>query len=83
LVSDCAPLKRIVEQAQCGCVFTASNRQAFQERLIWMYHHQDQLTIMGEQGRHAALNRYAWRHDARTLVNLYERLKLAHTFVSN
>ncbi len=74
LVSDCAPLKRIVQDAECGVIFTANESQDMADKLIWMYEHQEQLIEMGEKGQKAALGKYSWRHDAQRLVEMYKEL---------
>lgn len=75
LVSDCRPLKRIVQDANCGSVFEASNPDSFAERLIEMYRDRAQLERLGRNGRSAALGKYSWRHDATRLVGIYGGLQ--------
>ena len=75
LVSDCRPLKRIVEDAECGLVFRADDAADFADRLTALHGAAPEtLEEMGTRGREAALGRYAWRHDAERLVELYRML---------
>ena len=74
-VSDCAPLKRVVEDADAGLVFRAGDPEDLARCLIAMHDAGDgQLARWGANGRRAALGPYAWRHDARRLVELYRDL---------
>ena len=75
LVSNCRPLKRIVEEAQSGCVFEANDSQDLGRQLVYMYNHPEELVQMGLNGQRAALGKYAWRHDAQRLVEMYDDLK--------
>lgn len=75
LVSNCRPLKRIVEEAQSGCVFKANDSQDLSKQLVYMYNHPEELVQMGLNGQRAALGKYAWRHDAQRLIEMYDELK--------
>jgi glycosyltransferase involved in cell wall biosynthesis len=75
LVSDCKPLKRVVEEADCGMIFKASDHKSFTEVLIDMYKNRNKLDSYGEKGRKAALSTFSWKNDARTLVNLFKSLE--------
>jgi glycosyltransferase involved in cell wall biosynthesis len=75
LVSDCRPLKRIVDDTKAGVVFKANNSQDCAKKLIYMYQSPELLVKMGENGKNAALGRYAWRHDAARLIKMYAELE--------
>jgi glycosyltransferase involved in cell wall biosynthesis len=75
LVSDCKPLKRIVGETKAGVVFRAGDSSEMAKHLAYMYDHPDELSEMAENGHSAALGKYAWRHDALRLVDVYKRLK--------
>jgi glycosyltransferase involved in cell wall biosynthesis len=75
LVSNCRPLKRIAEETQSGCVFKANDSQDLGRQLVYMYNHPEELVQMGLNGQRAALGKYAWRHDAQRLVEMYDELK--------
>ena len=76
LVSDCAPLKRIVEDSKCGIVFTANDSFDMADKLNWMYDHPEELKDMGQKGQKAAHGKYSWRNDSKNLVNMYAELEL-------
>jgi glycosyltransferase involved in cell wall biosynthesis len=75
LVSDCRPLKRIVEDAGAGVVFRANDSRDLANKLKYMYNHPKELLEMGAKGREAAFGKYAWRHDAERLINMYAELE--------
>jgi glycosyltransferase involved in cell wall biosynthesis len=77
VVSSCAPLKRIVEETRAGLVFRANDAAALAHCLIDL-HADDNGCVkrFGENGRRAALGPYAWRHDAKRLVDMYRELEL-------
>jgi glycosyltransferase involved in cell wall biosynthesis len=74
LVSDCAPLKRIVLDSGCGKIFRANDYLDMADKLIWMYEHPDELKKMGYLGHKFALGKYSWRHDSQTLNLMYKEL---------
>jgi len=74
LVSDCRPLARVVRRSGSGRIFTADDSDSFAEELVWMYHHENQVEQMGQNGRIAALGEFSWQHDARRLVGMYKDL---------
>jgi glycosyltransferase involved in cell wall biosynthesis len=74
LVSDCKPLKRVVESASCGRTFKAGDPHSFSLVLTEMYENRRTLAAFGQSGKDMALTDYSWRHDARALVNVFETL---------
>ena len=76
VVSSCAPLKRIVEETQAGLVFQTGRAAELAECLITLHANVDRCAERyGENGRRAALGPYAWRHDARRLIDMYRGLE--------
>jgi len=74
LVSNCRPLQRIVEDAQSGVVFRANDVRDLADKLIYMYNNPAALKEMGFNGKAAALDKYAWRNEAKKLVKFYAGL---------
>ncbi len=74
LVSNCRPLERIVTEADAGYIFRANDAVDFAERLIHIHGNPDQARAKGQNGQQAALGKYAWRHDAARLVEMYAEL---------
>jgi glycosyltransferase involved in cell wall biosynthesis len=86
VVSSCAPLKRIVEETQAGLVFRANDAKALAHCLIDLHaNERGCMRGFGENGRRAALGPFAWRHDAKRLIDMYRDLESeshCSTFVS-
>lgn len=75
LVSDCKPLKRVVEESNCGGVFKASDPESFAEVLLKMYKNKDNFVQLGENGRSAALGKFAWKNDAKVMIDVFARIQ--------
>jgi len=74
LVSNCRPLKRIVDDAGAGLVFRANDAKDLADKLKVMHSDPEKLQQMGLQGHKVALGKYSWRHDGAKLVDMYETL---------
>ena len=75
IVSDCAPLQRIVRDADAGLVFRAGDPASLAECLVRLHDDEAQLVErFSRNGRAAAIGPYAWRNDARRLLEIYQRL---------
>jgi glycosyltransferase involved in cell wall biosynthesis len=74
IVSNCDPLKRIVENVGCGLVFTSEDSQDIAEKLKAIYEDSKLRVEMGAKGREAVIKRYNWREESKSLASLYENL---------
>lgn len=74
LVSNCRPLKRIIDIANCGVVFKANDEKDLSEKLFLMHSNVVELNNMGIRGQKAALGQLSWKNDAEILKNIYLRL---------
>jgi len=74
IVSNAAPLKRIVEEEKCGMVFTAGNVESFSEALTWMLQNREAAEEMGRNGAAAVRRRYNWDYDKGVLERLVNGL---------
>ncbi len=74
VVSDVRPLKRIIEETQAGLVFKADDPTSLAEALIALHKTPGLTERLGANGHRAAVGPYAWRHDARRLVEVYRSL---------
>lgn len=75
LVSNCKPLKRIVDIANCGVVFKANDEKDLAEKLFIMQSNVLELNNMGIRGQKAALGQLSWKKDAEILNNIYKSLE--------
>lgn len=74
IVTDCVPLKRIVEETMCGIVVPSGNFNQLAEAVIKLYRDQDYSQYLGENGRKAAIQKYNWKIEANRLCELYAKL---------
>jgi glycosyltransferase involved in cell wall biosynthesis len=73
IVSDVAPLKRVVEDAKAGLVFEAGNELSLANCITMMA---DKVTLRSYsiKAREAAEGKYSWNTDKSELVRLYSEL---------
>ena len=74
LVSDCKPLKKIIEETNSGVVFKASNPKNMADKILYMYKNKESIKVFGINGKKAALGIYAWKHDAKRLEDAVKKL---------
>lgn len=75
IVSDCDPLKRIVDGAGCGKVYDNQNPSSLAAALLWCYQNQKELIQLGRKGRTSVLRKYNWPKAEKKLLSLYEKFK--------
>ena len=75
VVSNCAPLARIVSETGCGLVCNADveDADAWAAAMISL-HDPERRAQMGRRGRQAVLEKYNWRFDAERLAGIYRGL---------
>lgn len=74
VVTDCRPLRRIVEQAQAGLVYPSGDADALAEALLTLAADADAAHAMARRGRAAVLERYHWDATVQGLVEMYRGL---------
>ena len=76
LVSDCSPLKRIIEETQGGFIFKAEDSNSFAEMIIHIKNNPQEAEIRSKNGIEKTINGiYNWETDSRKLVSFYKKLK--------
>ena len=74
IVSDALPLKRIVEDNNCGISFESFNPDAFADAVVNISTSE---IDYGKNGREAVLKKYNWNeHDGKKLVEFYRSLSI-------
>ncbi|GIV18166.1 MAG: hypothetical protein KatS3mg022_3601 [Armatimonadota bacterium] len=73
LVSDCRPMKRVVETYQCGLVFRSQDAEDLAEKVM-MLRDPDLRAQMGANGRRAVEERYHWGVDGKRLVEVVQQM---------
>ncbi len=74
IVSDCAPLERIVRESDCGFVYPSGDSLALARCLSEMHSRQDRAITLGEAGRRAVARKYNWDKAGETLLQVYRSL---------
>lgn len=72
IVSNCRPLKRIVEETGCGLVFQSGNPQDLAKSINTLYKDRKQRQERSRLGQQSVLNRYNWFLEGEKLCSLYE-----------
>ena len=75
LVSDCAPLKRIIKTNAVGFIFKAGNANSFAEEVLKIYENYSEANLKAEKGFDLAFNgSLNWEHTEKKLLHLYNNL---------
>lgn len=72
LASDATPMKRIIDQEQCGRTFASGNASELVKALLDMRGREAEF---GANGRRAVLEKYNWQEDTKRLLSLVAGLK--------
>jgi len=75
IVTDCKPLKRIVEECECGLVVPSGDYNEMAEAAIRLYTDKECARKLGENGRKAVEERYNWETEAKKLCKLYKKIR--------
>lgn len=70
IVSDCRPLKRIVEEYNCGLVFHACDSVS----LATCVDRMDDVNKLGQNALKAVNEKYSWEQDELRLLEMYENI---------
>lgn len=74
LVSNVVPLKRIVEECQCGLVFEAGNELDLAEKIMQLINNEKLRNELGQNGSACATNKYNWENTSKELIQTYNSL---------
>ena len=74
IVSSAKPLKRIVEEENCGYVFEAGNSNDLAETILLILKNKNDLYQKGENGRQAIIKKYNWGNDQKKMLSVIEGL---------
>jgi glycosyltransferase involved in cell wall biosynthesis len=70
IASDAPPMKRIIEEEQCGKTFASGNASELANAVVGTRGHEDEF---GANGKRSVLTKYNWSIDALRLVNLVSK----------
>jgi len=71
IVSDCTPLKRIVEQENAGMVYKDLDENDLAEKLLMIYENYDQYLALSMKNKIRVEEKYNWQVEENHLINLY------------
>lgn len=74
IVTDVAPLKRIVEETGCGLVVPAGDSAAMADAALSLAADSERAVSLGERGRQAVAETYNWQSESTKLTALYEAM---------
>ncbi|MBN1163565.1 MAG: glycosyltransferase family 4 protein [Candidatus Krumholzibacteriota bacterium] len=74
IVSDCPPLRRVIEDSGGGLVFRYDSPTELADSVIKLYGDEDFRREVGRAGRKAFLDRYHWDSTSGELIQLYDQL---------
>ncbi len=73
VATDCAPIKRIIDEVGCGLTFRSGDIRDFKTVVSLLLRHPNRES-MGENGRRAVQQKYNWDIDRQMLVDAVERV---------
>jgi glycosyltransferase involved in cell wall biosynthesis len=75
LVSDCAPMKRLVHQHEIGTVFESENPASFANAVVQIFTDYPAALLKAKKGNNESLNgELNWEFTSKNLVHLYDNL---------
>lgn len=72
IVSDCKPLKRVVNELKSGIVFKSGSADSLADAIRAIYNTPDSY---GENGYSGVIRKYNWQHDGSVLQNIYSEIE--------
>jgi len=64
--------KEIVEGTKCGICVDPLNPKEIADAIRWVIEHTREAQAMGQNGRHAVVDKYNWERESKKLLMLYE-----------
>lgn len=75
IVSNCAPLERVVNESGCGLVYNSEDSVSLARCIERLYEKADVISQMGVCGKQSCIEKYNWKESEKALFALYENLK--------
>jgi glycosyltransferase involved in cell wall biosynthesis len=75
IVSNCAPLERVVNESSCGLVYNSEDSVSLARCIERLYEKPDEISEMGACGKQSCIEKYNWKESEKALFALYENLK--------
>jgi len=74
VVSNCNPLKRLVEEMHSGLVFESCNDKDLAEKILSLVENPELQLIMSKNGYDSIIKKYNWKTSGEELKKLYEKI---------
>jgi glycosyltransferase involved in cell wall biosynthesis len=74
IATDCNPIKRIIEAADCGLIYKDKDFNQLADSIITLYHQESLMKKLGINGKKAVLEQYNWGKTSRNLTDLYKNI---------
>lgn len=74
IVSDLAPLQKIIKGCDCGVVFKAGDPYSLKESLMLLEQNMKYVQTMGKNAQNAVLKKYNWENEEKQLLKIYHHL---------
>jgi len=72
IASDFPLYREVVEPNRCGLIVEPDRPEQIAEAMTYLIEHPQEARQMGENGRHAVLERYNWEQESAKLLRIYE-----------
>ena len=72
IVTDCKPLKRVVEDYKCGIVVPSGDFNKMADATIELYNRKSYAKKLGLNGRKAVEEKFNWKNEAKKLLRIFE-----------
>ncbi len=73
--TDCAPLKRILDETLAGLTYKSGDPEDLAEKVIRIHDNDELRNDMCRKGREAVLNKYNWDATSKNLISLYDKIE--------
>lgn len=74
IVSDASPLKRIVEECECGLVYQSGDIEALMRHMLKLSGSPAKRKRFGMNGRRSAVGKYNWKTEEQRLLSIYGKM---------
>jgi glycosyltransferase involved in cell wall biosynthesis len=74
IVSDCPPLKDVIDECKCGAVFKRDDEINLRDKIINIYNYKGKLSEIGLNGYNCVQRKYNFEEDAKNLIKMYKEI---------
>ena len=71
IVSDCAPIERIIKSTESGLIYHFDDPQDFASKVSLFLNHKINHRKIAENGKNAVMKKYNWSVDSQILTSIY------------